>query len=76
MEDVLDWWHEYQARPWGEERADARELASTGINTGTEGWTMEWPYWNPETPESVRAEFEDIAQQMEAQEHERNSGDN
>jgi hypothetical protein len=63
----MDWWHHYNQVGWGEARADLRQLATLGVGEGVRGFEMEPPYWNPETPEDVRAEFDEIERQWQEQ---------
>lgn len=42
--ELLSWWVYYQDEPWGDERADLREMAVLGVSNGVDGFRLPWPY--------------------------------
>lgn len=46
--ELLSWWTYYQNEPWGEERADLREMAVIGMTHGSDEFRLPWPYAEPE----------------------------
>lgn len=61
VRQFAQWKSYYDAEPWGERRADYRELASLAMAAGVPNVELDWPYWDdPITAEQYQAEVEAI----------------
>lgn len=71
-----EWRAYYAVEPWGDTRADLRELAGLAMGAGVDGVTLDWPYWTaPMTADEYRAESQAIQDTIDRIEREKGHHD-